>query len=202
MSFSFQAKHGRAARATFAAFFVTMTLSAAFAIEPAPTTAPTSAPTTDTSTDPLLPPEFEIFQSRSAFATDGRATSAPSASPDPPAAQAAFVLRGIAQIDDHFIALFEGPDGKNAIQAAVGDSLASGHVKSIDLDQVQYESAGQLKQIAVGQNLNGEVVPRAPATQPAPPSDNAAANPDDAGPPDDGQPQPPQPPHSHPRRAK
>jgi hypothetical protein len=176
----------------------------AVALESAPISAPPANPTTEPTGSAALPTEFQLFQTRSAFAADGHATAGPGAvAPVASGPDASFVLRGIAQIDDHFTAIFEDAGGKNAIQACVGDALAAGRVKSIDLDQVEYESAGHSQQIAVGQNLRGEVVAPIPTSQPAAPpgngpNDNPGNGPDAASP--DGQ--PPQPPHAKPRKAK
>lgn len=167
-------------------------LARVLAVEAPPTTAPISAPASDPAMNamagPLLPPEFQLFQTRSAFAADGHASSGPEAASSGP--EASFILRGIAQIDDHFTALFEDAAGKNAVEAGIGDPVAAGRVKAIDLDEVEYESAGKSRQISVGQNLKGEVVAPIPASKPAAPPGNGPGNGPDAIPPDGGPPQP------------
>jgi hypothetical protein len=50
---------------------------------------------------------------------------------------------------------------------ATGGAIAVGRIKSINLDAIEYESAGNARRIEVGQNLNGEVVPPTPTTKPA-----------------------------------
>jgi hypothetical protein len=71
----------------------------------------------------------------------------------------------------------------------VGDAIALGHIKSINLDAIEYEgTGGPARRIEVGRNLMGEVVaPTPPTSKPS-----AGAPPGAGGPP--GQPGgPPQP---------
>jgi hypothetical protein len=91
------------------------------------------------------------------------------------------IFKGVVQAGADFTAFIENEAAKQVIQAVVGDAVARGRIKSIDLDAIVYEVGGDSRRIEVGQNLNGEVV-APPATQPSPaPPPDVQAPP---GPPD------------------
>ncbi|MGD0770269.1 MAG: hypothetical protein ABSB42_18960 [Tepidisphaeraceae bacterium] len=121
----------------------------------------------------LLPREYAFLQTRTPFGhargRGGKGLGGPEAS---------FVFKGVVQAGTGFTAFIEDLSAKNVVQAAVGDQVARGTIKSIDLDAIEYELAGDSRRIEVGQNLNGEAVQPAPATQPSnPPAANTATSP-------------------------
>jgi hypothetical protein len=118
--------------------------------------------------DPLLPKEYAFLQTRSPF---GSARSAGGKAHGGP--EAVFVFKGTVQAGMIFTAFLEDQSDKNVVQAAVGDPVARGRIKSIDLDAIEYETAGNSRRIEVGQNLNGEIIQPAPTSQP---SNQPAAN--------------------------
>jgi hypothetical protein len=125
----------------------------------------TSAATkpSDPNPDALLPPEFAILQTRNAF---GRGNGGP---------ESMFVFKGAVQSGSQFTAFVEDLAAKKVLQILVGGNVAQGSVKSIDLDAIEYASAGNSRRIEVGQNLAGETVQEAapPAPAGSPPGPNA-----------------------------
>jgi hypothetical protein len=122
----------------------------------------------------LLPQEYAILQTRNVFGHGpghgGKGRGGP---------EAAFVFKGTVLAGKNFTAFIEDMSDKNVVQAAVGDPVARGRIKSIDLDAIQYEVAGDSRRIEVGQNLNGEAV------QPPPPTSQPSGPPATNGPPPD-----------------
>jgi hypothetical protein len=160
---------------------------------PASTTATTapSAPATTQSTasqtppppPPALPSEFAIFQSRNPF-TQGKSKPGAAAAN---AQEASLVLKGTVDVEARMVAFVEDRGAKRVVQLAAGEPVARGKVKTITLDGIEYEAGGNIKRIAVGQNLNGEVVPPTPTSKPGP----AQPPPGQPGQPMPGQPMPP-----------
>jgi hypothetical protein len=160
--------------------------------QPPPTSQPTSRPT--------LPPEFAVLQTRNIFMH-----GPPKAGGAPSGPEASFVLKGIVEAEARFTAFIEDKSAKRVASVGVGGAIALGHIKSINLDAIEYEAAtgGAARRIEVGRNLMGEVVPPTPPTSKpsaAPPGTGAPGQP--GGPPQPGQPgqgrtkggpQPPQP---------
>jgi hypothetical protein len=112
---------------------------------------------------PVLPGEFAILQTRNVFAHGAPKVVGPGAG----GPGANFVLKGVVEADGLFTAFIEDKSGKRVTSVASGGAIAVGRIKSINLDAIEYESAGNARRIEVGQNLNGEVVPPTPTTKPA-----------------------------------
>jgi hypothetical protein len=104
----------------------------------------------------LLPGDYAVLESRNPFGR-GHGHGARAGGPD-----ATFVFEGTIQSGNGFTAFVENMAAKSVIQVAVGDAVARGRVKSIDLDALEYEVAGNNRRIEVGQNLNGETPPPPP----------------------------------------
>ncbi len=139
-----------------------------------PTTAPTTQTAAATSADgtALLPPQYAILQSRNAFGRERGGKAHGLGGPE-----ATFVFKGAVQAGELFTAFVEDLSSRQVKQLTIGDSLARGRIKSIDLDSIEYEVSGNSRQIALGQNFNGEVVP--PTSQPTQAAPTAApASPD------------------------
>jgi hypothetical protein len=129
----------------------------------------TSASAADMQADPLLPAEFAVLQQRNVFGTSQDAHG-PGASGGP---EGTLVFRGAVSAGGVFTAFIEDLGAKNWIQATVGTALARGKIKSIDIDGIEYEAAGQSRRIEVGQDLNGQAAPVIATTQPAAPPEAA-----------------------------
>jgi hypothetical protein len=134
-----------------------------------------------------LPGEFGALLTRSIFAR-GRPAPPPGAGQGgPQGPEAGLGLRGVGLQDGVFMALIEDVAAKSVKRIKAGEPIASGTIKSIDLDSVVYEGGGgKTTKVAVGQNLLG-----APLPPPAPPQSQPAGPPPGAQP--GGGPQPGQP---------
>jgi hypothetical protein len=131
-----------------------------------------------------LPAEFAILQMHNAFSPGTGQGHKPSGGPE-----AVLVFKGVVQAGANFTAFIENQGAKQVTQAGVGDPVARGRIKSIDLDAMVYEVGGDSRRIEIGQNLNGEVVVPLAATQPSPPPNvQASAAPPDGAARPNGQP--------------
>jgi hypothetical protein len=140
--------------------------------------------TTTPSSRPSLPGDFAVFQAHNPFAAGGSARGVAAGAASGPETSLAF--KGVADMGGRFTAFIEDLTNKTVTQLSVGDALAQGSIKSINLDAIEYEVGGVSRRIEVGQNLRGEVVPPTPpATRP---SDQPATAPAPGSP--DGQPGP------------
>jgi hypothetical protein len=158
---------------------------------PAASTQPTSA--NDDEQDGAIPEEYSILRTRNAFDAGGENGGKGAA--DGP--EASLVFKGVIDSGGKFTAFFENLGNKQVTEAVVGQSLASGIVKSIDLDALEYDAGGSVRRIEVGHTLTGELPPPPPpppppASQPATPPD--AGNMPPGGPGNPSGPFPPQPP--------
>jgi hypothetical protein len=109
----------------------------------------------------LLPPEYAILNTRNLFGP-------PHAAPAGPAGpEAGFVFKGVIQSGSAYTAFIEQVNSKQVMQLSVGDPIARGKIKSIDLDGIEYAVGADSHRITVGQNLMGMDVPvTAPANPP------------------------------------
>ena len=113
---------------------------------------------------PTLPVEFEVLQTRNVFAHGpGRGAAGPGGAGGP---EATFVLKGVVEAAGRFTAFVEDKSNKRVESLTEGATLASGRITGMNLDGIEYKGAGNARRIAVGQNLNGEVVPPTPTSKP------------------------------------
>jgi hypothetical protein len=138
-----------------------------------------TASTTDQSAttqpgDSILPPEYAIFQSASPFGKGAGPGGTRHTGPE-----ASFILCGIVQTGSVITAFVENAANKNVDRMVVGQSVARGHIKTIDLDSMEYESAGITRRIEVGQNFYGDMPQPAgpPPGPPGPPQMNGPTGP-------------------------
>jgi len=128
----------------------------------------------------LLPSEYAFLQTQSPFGSAAGSVGASQGGPE-----ATFIFRGAVQTGSRITAFIEDSNAKKVAQMAVGDSLARGRIKAIDLDAIEYEALGDSKRIEVGHNLRGDIVQppaaTAPSVQPAPGAGNSPANADQNG---------------------
>ena len=164
---------------------------------PATTTAPTTGPaTTTTSTSPSgvaptppFPKDYGLLLKRSMFARGAPKSDKPNGNPQAP--EGNFGLRGVGVQDGQFVAFIEDSSSKTSKPVKQGEPIATGKVKSIDIDGIQYEGGGKTTKVAIGQNLLGAPLPPPPQPAPKPPEQPQGAQPGQPGQP--GQPQPGQP---------
>ena len=72
--------------------------------------------------------------------------------PDP---ETYFVLRGVVQQNDEFIAFIEDTQGGRVLRLRRNDSVARGVIKSLSLDSVEYQFGDKTTAISMGSNLQG-----------------------------------------------
>jgi hypothetical protein len=137
----------------------------------------------------LLPAEYAIFQQRSPF---GQSTGPVGAQASAGGPETNYVFRGAVQTGSAITAFFEEGSSEKVIQMMAGNSIASGRIKSIDLDAIEYESGGVSRRIEIGQNLKGQAAqPPAPTTAPSAPAPPGAGPPPNLPPGVQAQMQPP-----------
>jgi hypothetical protein len=146
-----------------------------------------------------LPAEFELFNTRNPFAHGKGGPGGPNAPGGP---EAMFVLRGVAQTGTQYTAFIEDTAAKRVMELAAGSPVATGRIKSVDIDTIEFEMSGHSRRIAVGQNLAGQVVPPTPAPKPAGPPAPPGGAPGQGPGPQPGQPGGPMPPGAKPRPGK
>jgi hypothetical protein len=113
--------------------------------------------------------EYKILLTRSLFASDGSAGSAspPSITVDavPPST---FALKGISQEDANFTAFVEDTNARRVVELHPGDTLGQGQIRDINLHALNYEIAGKLVRVEIGQGLDGNpFVAKVPKVEPA-----------------------------------
>lgn len=77
----------------------------------------------------------------------------------PPTAESYFVLKGLAKVDDVYVAFFEDTRGSELIRVTAGGSLARGKITKLNLDSVVYQRGEDSASILVGQTLEGKLGP-------------------------------------------
>ena len=77
----------------------------------------------------------------------------------PPTEESYFVLKGLAKVDDVYIAFFEDTRGGDLMRVTAGVSLARGKITKLNLDSVVYQRGEDSASILVGQTLEGKLAP-------------------------------------------
>lgn len=77
----------------------------------------------------------------------------------PPTAESYFVLKGLAKVDDVYVAFFEDTRGGDLIRVTAGGGLARGKITKLNLDSVVYQRGEDSASILVGQTLEGKLAP-------------------------------------------
>jgi hypothetical protein len=132
-----------------------------------------------------LPPAFAVLAQHSLFARNGVAANAPEGALAKP--EASMALRGIAVGETSFVAFIEDTISHRTLTLRAGDGVAGGHIRTLDLDELAYETNSSVTHVRVGQNLLGGVVPPIMIAPPPPPPGPPAGPP---GAPPDAQPGP------------
>jgi hypothetical protein len=125
-----------------------------------------------------LPTEYAFLKTRNPFAHGGHTGAAGAGGPD-----ATLVFHGVAEMGASFTAFIEDMPARHVLQLSAGDAVGRGKIRSIDIDSLEFDVAGKIKRIEVGQNLNGEVVASPPPKPPASPEAQAALPGPPGGPP-------------------
>lgn len=76
----------------------------------------------------------------------------PVAMPNP---ESYYILKGIAQEDDVFVAFVEDKRGGTVLRLRQGDSIARGSVAALNLDTLEYQIADQKVTVRLGSDLEG-----------------------------------------------
>jgi hypothetical protein len=155
-----------------------------------------SAPSTPTARpDPWQ--KYEIILSRNIFSRqrapvrprDERREPEKVVVPNP---ESYFLLKGVVQENDTFIAFVENTQGGGVLRLHAGDRVARGTIKALSLDSIEYELESQTITIKLGYDLEGRygttvttgelpdlselpapAVPQQPAQTPPPSGDEA-----------------------------
>jgi type II secretory pathway component PulC len=167
---------------------------------PTTTTAPTTAATTTSPSEiaatPPFPKDYDLLLKRSMFMR-GPPKPDKSAGGNAQSPEGNFGLRGVGVQDGQFVAIIEESSSKSSKSVKQGESVATGKIKSIDIDGMVYEGGGKTTKVAIGQNLLGAPLPQPPQPAPKPPEQPQGAQPGQPGqpgqPPQPGQPGGPQP---------
>ncbi len=73
-----------------------------------------------------------------------------------PAPESYFVLKGIVRQNEQYIAFLENTRMGETIKARAGDSIARGRLKSLTLDNIEFELDANTIKIEIGDNLQGK----------------------------------------------
>lgn len=83
--------------------------------------------------------------------------------PPAPAPESYFVLKGIVRQNEEYVAFLEDTRMGATIRARTGDSIARGRLKSLTLDNIEFELDSETIKIEIGDNLQGKA-PTSPVT--------------------------------------
>jgi hypothetical protein len=131
-------------------------------------------------TVPPMPQEYAATLARNVF-TRGTAKAG-----GPVAPEAGLGLTGVVADDGKFTAFVEDLAAKRTLRLKAGDPLVGGRVKSVTEDALEYEAAGKVTRVQIGQNLLGAPLP--PPPPPPPPAAPAGQPGGPGGPPQPGGP--------------
>ncbi len=104
--------------------------------------------------------KYEIILTRNIFSrnrtpaqrTELREEPKQVAMPNP---ESYYVLNGIVQEDNEFVAFVEDKRGGGVLRLRQGDSIARGLVKALSLDTLEYQMADQVTTVRLGCDLEG-----------------------------------------------
>lgn len=69
--------------------------------------------------------------------------------------EAYYMLKGVVQQDDQFIAFIENTQTGSVLQLKQGDSVARGTLKTVTLDEIEYQREDQTTVVRLGLDLEG-----------------------------------------------
>ncbi len=76
--------------------------------------------------------------------------------PPAPAPESYFVLKGIVRQNEEYVAFLEDTRMGETIRARAGDSIATGRLKSLTLDNIEFEMGTDTIEVRIGDNLQGK----------------------------------------------
>jgi hypothetical protein len=108
--------------------------------------------------------ERNIFSRNRGARTADRSVSSEEARRPPPTPQpeSYFVLKGIAKVNESFVAFFEDSRGGEVIRVRAQDTIARGSIVKLTLDSAAYQNDANTVDVKVGQTLEGELAGTAP----------------------------------------
>jgi hypothetical protein len=74
-----------------------------------------------------------------------------------PAPEQSFLLTGIAMEEGRHVAFIENMNARATERVALGGSVARGKIVTIEIDYIEYESAGKRTRVEIGKNLVGGI---------------------------------------------
>jgi hypothetical protein len=150
---------------------------------------------------PKIPKEFQILLTNSIFSKNVlpgqiganglplNGGGGPNGGPDGAPPGPSMALRGVVRKDGKYVADFEDPATHQIQCVQEGEMLGGGKVTQINQHGLSFAMLGKVTQVALGQNLRGEVVPPPPPPPPAPvPGKNGPPGGPNGGPPGPGGP--------------
>ena len=120
-----------------------------------------------------LPAEFAVLSTRSFFVHGRLVLETPrdprfgpggpgrtdgSEKPVPVRPEKTMLFNGSTRADGEWVALIEDTVAARIVKVSVGDALAQGKVSAITLNTLDYDAGGKVRQISLGQNLDGESI--------------------------------------------
>jgi hypothetical protein len=117
-----------------------------------------AAPSTGTTEQQDRWAAYDIIRQRNIFSRNRVAYRPPDeAAPKPvaPDPETYFVLRGVVQENNQFIAFIEDTQGGRFLRLRQNDSVARGVLKSLSLDSVEYQFGDKTITINIGSDLEG-----------------------------------------------
>ena len=104
--------------------------------------------------------KYEIILQRNIFSRNRRAFRPQESREEPqqvamPNPESYYILKGIVQEDNEFIAFVEDKRGGTVLQLRQGDNVARGVIKTLNLDTLEYEMGDQVTTVRLGSDLEG-----------------------------------------------
>ncbi len=107
-----------------------------------------------------MPKDYSLLVSRSVFVhgrmPDPRTPEPPGVPIPAPRPEKSLLFNGATKADGELVAFIEDMTAGKVLKLRVGDSVARGKIAAITLDTFDYDSGGKVRQIVLGQNLDGE----------------------------------------------
>lgn len=116
-----------------------------------------------------MPREYAVLTERSLFMKTRPASDLPPRNYTPPSttsaesssarAERSMVFNGATEVDGVGIAIFEDTAAGKILKFKVGDAIARGTIKRITIAGLEYEVAGRVIPVSIGQTLEGTEAP-------------------------------------------
>jgi hypothetical protein len=96
--------------------------------------------------------------------------------PPPHRPEKSMLFNGVIDANGEYLALIEDTSVAKVLALKVGDKVAQGKVAAITLGSLDYDAAGKVKRVLLGQNLDGEAI-SVSTTRPSMPGVDSSAGP-------------------------